>query len=171
MTAATIADPDARIKILTGDDWGPWLVETLQAAEVSVSMSVYMLSHHWRVPTRHKLNLLAELEDCARRNLVCRGILAGASQIKSREVFNRDAAEALTVAGWKIRQMQGARLLHEKIILIDRRISVIGSHNISKASLASNHDTSIAIESAPLARQMFELFWRRWRDASEMGSA
>lgn len=166
-----IADPDARFKILSGDDWGPWLVKTLQAAEASISLSVYMISHHWRVPTRHKLNLLAELQDCARRDLACRGIVACSSQINAREAFNRDAAEALMEAGWKIRQMQGPRLLHEKIMLIDRRISIIGSHNISKASLASNHDTSIAIESAPLARQIFELFWRRWRDASKIGGA
>lgn len=164
MSETPILDPEARIRILSGDTWGPWLARALREARQSVLLSVYMISHHWRVPNRHRLNLLAELADCAKRGLTCRCITAASETMNTREAFNRTAATELQAAGWKVRPMTGPRLLHEKIILIDRRLTLIGSHNISKASLTSNHDTSVAIESETVAKETFRLFWQRWRE-------
>lgn len=157
--------PD-QLQLLTGDDWGPWLIEALKAAQTSVYFSIYMVSHHWRVPNRFRLNLLETLAECARRGLNCRGILAASESIQSRSPFNQGAAEALTAAGWKIRMMTSPHLLHEKIILLDRNTAIVGSHNISQASLTTNHDTSIAITSPDLAAQVYRLFWERWRTAN-----
>lgn len=163
-----ITDPAATIQLLTGDDWGPWLVETLSHAQQSILLSLYMISPHWRVPTRFRLDMLDTLAQCARRGVECRGILASSETIQSRKPFNQDAAKALIDAGWKIHGMR-QRLLHEKTILIDRRLAIIGSHNISKASLASNYDTSVAIESKALAEQAWRIFWERWRTTQPWG--
>ena len=165
MTTHQITDPDAKMQILSGDGWGPWMMKTLQKAEKSVFMSIYMVSPHWRVPNRFKLDLLATLQGCAERGLTCRAIIASPKTIKTRDAYNAEAARELLQAGWKVKMMEGARLLHEKFMLVDNRIAVIGSHNLSKASLTSNHDTSIAIESEALAKEVHTLFWERWRTA------
>ena len=167
MKPIPIEDPAAQITLLSGDAWGGWITRALRAAEKSVLVSMYMVSPHWRVPNRFKLNLLDDLENCARRGLICRAILASPTTIATREAYNATAAKSLADAGWKIRMMVGARLLHEKTMIVDRRISIIGSHNISKASLTSNHDTSVAIESAPVAEAVYRLFWERWRVATK----
>lgn len=156
--------PD-QLQLLTGDDWGPWLIETLKSAEESILFSIYMVSHHWRVPNRFKLDLLESFNDCARRGLRCRGILATSESIQSRSPFNQGAATLLMKAGWKIRGIGKPHLLHEKVILIDQKTAVIGSHNISRASLTTNHETSVAITSQDLAAQVYRLFWERWRAA------
>lgn len=169
MTPKPITDPGASMTLLSGDAWGPWLIAALQAAEKSVLLSIYMVSPHWRVPNRFKLDMLATLQNCAARGLICRGILAAPATIKTRETYNNDAARALAQSGWKVRMMEGARLLHEKFLLIDGRLTVIGSHNISKASLTSNHDTSIAIESEIVGADVYRLFWERWRAATKAG--
>lgn len=169
MTPQLITDPDAKLWLLSGDSWGPWLIKALQRAEKSVLLSIYMVSPHWRVPNRFKLDMLATLQDCATRGLICRAIIAAPATIKTRDAYNADAAEALTAAGWKVKMMAGARLLHEKLMILDRRLTVIGSHNISKASLTSNHDTSVAIESKVMADEVYRLFWERWRTAAKGG--
>lgn len=165
MTAPFITDPAAEFALLSGDDWGPFLVKALRRAQASVILSIYLISPHWKVPNRFKLDLLGELCECARRGLICRGILAGPSQIETRQVYNRQAAKQMIEAGWKIRFTSGPRLLHEKILLLDRDTLLIGSHNLSKASLTSNLDTSIAIRSTPLADLIHRQFWQRWRVA------
>ena len=165
MKFETLTDPAATLQLLTGDDWGPWLIEALKGARASIHFSIYMVSHHWRIPNRFKLDLLETLAKCAQRGLRCRGLLAASESIQSRTPFNQGAAEALTAAGWKIRMMPNPHLLHEKVILLDRRTVVIGSHNISRASLTTNHDTSIAVTSPDLAAQVYRLFWERWRAA------
>lgn len=167
MTPPTITDPGATLTLLSGDTWGPWTIQTLRNAETSVLLSIYMVSPHWRVPNRFKLDMLEALKECATRGLICRGILAAPATIKTRETYNTEAASALESAGWKMRMMKGARLLHEKLMIVDRRISMVGSHNISKASLTSNHDTSVAIESAAFADAAYRLFWERWRVATK----
>lgn len=169
MTPTPITDPDATMTLLSGDAWGPWVIEAIRKAEKSVLMSVYMVSPHWRVPNRFKLDMLAALQGCATRGLICRAILAAPATIKTRDAYNADAAEALTAAGWKVKMMTGARLLHEKFMILDRRLTIIGSHNISKASLTSNHDTSVAIESMEMAEAAYRLFWERWRAATKAG--
>jgi phosphatidylserine/phosphatidylglycerophosphate/cardiolipin synthase-like enzyme len=59
--------------------------------------------------------------------------------------------------------MPDKKTLHEKILLLDKQIAVIGSHNISKASAISNFDTSLAVESVLLAERLYRQFWERWR--------
>lgn len=160
---APLADPAAAITLLSGDDWGPWLAAALQAATQSVLVSVYMISPYWRVPNRHGLNLLGLLQGCGQRGLTCRAVLADPRQINTREAFNARSGTALIAAGWKVRTLRGPHVLHEKLLVLDERITLIGSHNLSKASLTSNHDTTLAVESARLAQQAKRLFWTRWR--------
>ena len=64
--------------------------------------------------------------------------------------------------------MPDARTLHEKIMIVDKSLSLVGSHNISKASATSNYDTSLAIRSIPLAERLHRQFWERWRLAKTL---
>lgn len=158
-----LSDPNASLILLAGDDWGPWLARSLKATTQSVLVSIYMISPYWRVPNRHGLNLLGLLQECGRRGLYCRALLADPRQINTREAFNTRSGAALIEAGWKVRTMKGPHVLHEKVLVLDERITLIGSHNLSKASLTSNHDTTLAVESTLLAQQVKRLFWTRWR--------
>jgi phosphatidylserine/phosphatidylglycerophosphate/cardiolipin synthase-like enzyme len=59
-------------------------------------------------------------------------------------------------------------VLHEKFIVIDRQLAILGSHNISRASMASNYDTSLAIHSVQVAERLYRQFWERWRLATPL---
>jgi phosphatidylserine/phosphatidylglycerophosphate/cardiolipin synthase-like enzyme len=163
-----IHDPTARLTLLTGDDWAPYLQRAIRDSLDSIMLSVYMISHHWRLPTKFGFNLLDELANAAFRGITCRAVIGNPEQrATGREQFNRTAATLLMEAGWKVRQMSG-RVLHEKFIVIDRQISILGSHNISRASMASNYDTSLAIHSMQVAERLYRQFWERWRLATPL---
>lgn len=168
MATDTLADPAATIQILTGDAWAPWLVAALRTAARSVHISVYMISPHWRAPGWTSLDLVEELANVTRRGLDGRLIVDQPNVPYTTHPFNVKAARALAAAGWKVRVMPDARTLHEKVILIDRHLSIIGSHNLSRASAASNYDTSIAIHSAAVGERIYRQFWERWRRASPL---
>lgn len=159
------ATGEATLILLSGDHWGPWLNAALRQAQTSILLSVYMVSHHWRAHRKGDLNLLETLEQAAHRGVDCRAILGNPNARHTPENYNRDAGQRLAAAGWRIRTFTGPRVLHEKTILIDRQIALIGSHNLSRSSAASNFDTSIAIESPDLATLIFKQFWDRWRTA------
>lgn len=161
-------DPEARIEILTGNDWAAWYKEHLKAATSSVLVSVYMLSPYWRGPVNTKLDLIADLAAAAQRGLTCR-LIVDQPNVNYRTLpFNVRSALRLQEAGWKVRVMPDNPTLHEKVTVIDEAISVVGSHNISKASAVSNYDTSLAVYSPLLADRLKTQFWRRWRLAETL---
>lgn len=165
MTNESIKEASVNMWLLTGDDWSSWFESAIDEATTSLHLSIYMISSHWRAPELNRVNLIRTLENAALRGLNCRGIIDQPNISGRREPFNVKAAQKLTAAGWKIRVMPDARTLHEKTLLIDKRLSVIGSHNISKASVVSNYDTSLAVDSPALAERLYRQFWERWRIA------
>ena len=151
------------IHLLTGDDWAPWFVNAVDQAVSSVHLSIYLLSDHWRSPEVGNLDLVNTLAQASVRGLNCRCIIDQPHVVNRQLKYNIKAAAKLQASGWKIRVMPDKKTLHEKILLLDKQIAVIGSHNISKASAISNFDTSLAVESALLAERLYRQFWERWR--------
>ena len=109
------------------------------------------------------LDLVNTLAQASVRGLNCRCIIDQPHVVNRQLKYNIKAAAKLQASGWKIRVMPDKKTLHEKILLLDKQIAVIGSHNISKASAISNFDTSLAVESALLAERLYRQFWERWR--------
>lgn len=163
MKKQDLAVADANLTLLTGDDWAPWFEKSINEATNSLHLSIYMISDHWRSPEVGQLNLVKTLAQAAQRGLNCRCIIDQQKVLNRRIRFNTQAAIKLQNAGWKIRVMPSQQTLHEKVLLIDKHTTVIGSHNISKASAISNFDSSLAIESQPLAEKIYRQFWERWR--------
>ena len=109
------------------------------------------------------LDLVNTLAQASVRGLNCRCIIDQPHVVNRQLKYNIKAAAKLQASGWKIRVMPDKKTLHEKILLLDKQIAVIGSHNISKASAISNFDTSLAVESVLLAERLYRQFWERWR--------
>lgn len=168
MSIETIQDPLAEIQIITGDDWAPWFTKAASEAQASLHLTYYMISPYWRGPNATSFNLVKVLASAAQRGLTCRLIIDQPNVAFTTRPFNARAGEALVRAGWKVRVMPDARTLHEKIMIVDKSLSLVGSHNISKASATSNYDTSLAIRSIPLAERLHRQFWERWRLAKTL---
>lgn len=164
-SSVPLAVANENIHLLTGDDWAPWFVNAVDQAVSSVHLSIYLLSDHWRSPEVGKLDLVNTLAQASVRGLNCRCINDQPHVVNRQLKYNIKAASKLQASGWKIRVMPDKKTLHEKILLLDKQIAVIGSHNISKASAISNFDTSLAVESALLAERLYRQFWERWRVA------
>ncbi|MEY3787965.1 MAG: hypothetical protein RIQ94_379 [Pseudomonadota bacterium] len=151
------------IILLSGDDWAKWFVTEVNQAKNSIHLSIYMISDHWRSPELGNLDLVKTLADAGRRGLNCRCIIDQPHVVNRRIKFNTKAARKLIESGWKVRVMPTTRTLHEKVLVLDDRLCVIGSHNISKASAISNFETSLAVYSEALAKRVHRQFWERWR--------
>ena len=164
-SSAPLPVASENIHLLTGDEWAPWFVKAVDQAVSSVHLSIYLLSDHWRSPEVGNLDLVNTLAQASVRGLNCRCIIDQPHVVNRQLKYNIKAAAKLQASGWKIRVMPDKKTLHEKILLLDKQIAVIGSHNISKASAISNFDTSLAVESVLLAERLYRQFWERWRVA------
>ncbi len=48
--------------------------------------------------------------------------------------------------------------IHSKFMVIDKKIAIIGSHNLTKYAMERNREVSIVIESEEIAKKLIEIF-------------
>lgn len=64
---------------------------------------------------------------------------------------NQKAYELLKEAGVKVRFDKEARVTHNKLIIVDRYITILGSHNWTYTALKVNNESSVLIKSRSVA--------------------
>jgi phosphatidylserine/phosphatidylglycerophosphate/cardiolipin synthase-like enzyme len=61
-------------------------------------------------------------------------------------VQQQSAVDELKKFGCKARQLHSKRLLHTKLMIIDKKSVIIGSHNYTQHAFSSNYEASIFVE-------------------------
>lgn len=124
-------------------------------------------------------DLVLALCRAARRGVDVQLMLPARTDVPLLVAAARSFYETMLQAGIRIYERQGA-VLHAKTMVVDRRVSVIGSTNLDYRSIEYNLELSVVIRSQKLGAQMVDLFendvrfsrqilpthWRRrhWRD-------
>lgn len=158
------------IVLLPDGEWARYLVHALRAARQSVKLSTFLASHRWASAPKSGINLLNELQDVASRGIQCRAILAQVNTRLTPDTPNVGAVKKLQEAQWLVRMARG-RLLHEKVIIIDKSLVLVGSHNISGNSVYRNNEMSVAIRDPMIADQATQVWWSRWNAAINANQA
>ena len=75
---------------------------------------------------------------------------------------NMEAYEMLSAGGVQVRWAPFSfKLLHSKLLIVDGRTALIGSHNLSNSALMENREVSVLVE-GPIVAEFLELFERDW---------
>lgn len=76
--------------------------------------------------------------------------------------INRDAAKWLMERTVYVRCLGARRICHAKLVLVDERIAVIGSHNWGVGSLTGNFEVSVVVEDVGQVKRLAEHFDGLW---------
>jgi phosphatidylserine/phosphatidylglycerophosphate/cardiolipin synthase-like enzyme len=112
-------------------------------------------------PTRH---LIRELRSARVRGVDVR-VIFDRGKIPNRSSLNRvngRAAAALRRAGVTVEFEAPERVTHSKVVIIDGRSTLVGSHNWTANSLLTPGDASVVIDSPAVAEDFTRDFDRRW---------
>ncbi len=52
---------------------------------------------------------------------------------------------AIRQLGFKVKKLESKRILHTKLLMVDRQKVIIGSHNYTQNAFSSNHEASIFV--------------------------
>ncbi len=97
--------------------------------------------------------LIAALCNAGRRGVKVRLILAGRTDVQLVKIAGRAFYHPLMCAGCEVYEREGA-MLHQKSIVIDRKLSVIGSTNLDYRSIEFNLELSAIVRSEAFADQL-----------------
>lgn len=127
----------------------PFLYRLLHDARRSISMTMAYFA-----PDDELIGCLC---DAARRGVHVRLMLAGRSDARVVIWAGRAFYERLLDAGVDVYERQGA-MLHQKSIIVDGRISVMGSSNLDYRSIEFNLELSAVVRSEAFGAQLETLF-------------
>lgn len=149
--------PANDVNILTDSEYFPAVNELIKESKKSIYISMYIISYLPR--NEHSLisQLLNELANAHKRGIDIKVILDQQKIYSSRNPYNDLAYFFLKDAGINVDYDLPTRKLHNKLIVIDENIVVIGSHNWSKFALQENNEVSVVIKSPEVAGEFIKL--------------
>lgn len=142
----------AQVKDISSRAYEPAVIELLDGATESIVISMYSISLGTK--TRNPVRLLLDdlLEARARGVSVTLYLNTRfRDKTKSRLIENPEL-KRLKDAGCIIHLMPANRMLHDKLIIVDKRYVVEGSTNWSISALRNNHESATLIDSPRLAK-------------------
>lgn len=123
------------MKTLISSEYAPYVKELVKKAQKSIDICMY----DWRIYFNNPENPIQQV------NLEL--IRAAQRGVRVRALLNTDLVlDYLKNFKIKARTLKDNRVLHSKFIIIDEKILVIGSHNMTSNAISRNLETSIVID-------------------------
>ena len=111
--------------------------------------------------------LVAQLIQAAKRGVDAMVLLDrdATGQVFGSRIINKGAYKQLEAAGVPVRFDSTERVTHSKVLVIDGKDVVIGSHNWTQSSFTAYREASVHLVSSRLAEVLSADFAARWRSA------
>lgn len=134
-------------KILIGREFGPEIIDQIKNAKQSVKIIIY----DWRW----------YYEDIGSSIQIFNQELLKASNrgVDVSVVVNSDyVSQFLKNTKIKVKKLDSKKTLHIKLVVIDERIMILGSHNFTKNAFEINHEISVLIEDQDSIKKCLTFF-------------
>jgi phosphatidylserine/phosphatidylglycerophosphate/cardiolipin synthase-like enzyme len=132
---------------IIGAEYSQKLVELLDQCKQSVDLVCY----DWRWYPNQPGHKVQQFNNAVVR-AVNRGVIV-------RAVLNsKELIPLLQKLGVHARRLKDRRVVHSKLIIIDRELLIIGSHNFSRNAFGSNIETSLLVSIPKEVNRFHEFF-------------
>lgn len=155
---------NAQIQPAIATDYPRVVVPLLQAAGHSIDIMMYEWKWYSYEAAGGVEKFNIAFQAAARRGVKVRALLNIESMGSAITKINGKTAQQLQLAGCEVKFGQIGIATHAKLIIIDGRIMVLGSHNVSKGSFSRNQEASIIVDGGEAVRpyaDYFRLLWDR----------
>lgn len=153
---------DAKIQSAIATDYPKVVTPILQAATAKIDVIMYEWKWygHEKAGGVELFNLA--IMAAARRGVKVRLLLNIESMGHAITRINTHTASQFQMVGCEVKFGQIGVATHAKMLIIDDRFLVLGSHNISKGSFSRNQEASIVVEGGEAIRAYLDYFRLLW---------
>ncbi|MBI2838832.1 MAG: phospholipase [Acidobacteria bacterium] len=139
-------------ELVLDDAYGPKAVSLIGQARSSVTVAMYLMSAGGGVSEIER-----SLATAVGRKVVVRVVLEQSDDPDDDvTATNRATAERLRAAGVSVSFDCPERRSHLKILVVDSRLALAGSHNLTYSALRTNNEVSVMIDDPELAVRLEE---------------
>lgn len=148
-----IATRPGEIQVIADQEYFPTLLTLIQHARQSIELSMFIFKTTTS-PQNRPTMIAKELGNAVRRGVKVEILLEKSGYDPKLNEENEKVAAKLRRQGVTVRFDSPEVTTHTKVVIVDRRLVLLGSHNLTHAALAYNHEISLLIDSQPLADRL-----------------
>lgn len=141
-----------KLTIINDRDYYPTLLSLLSNA----NKSIYIAMFEFKSDTDEISKIVELLVSKAKKGVDVKVVLE--NTVDSNELTYR----RLLDNGVPVRFDTRSRTTHAKLVIIDERYVIVGSHNWSYMAMMRNHEASVLIDSPEIAQSETEYFMQIW---------
>ncbi len=139
--------------VLKNNDFFPALLKAIDEARDEIFISIFSFRagvHKRSYPDR----ILAHLGRAVKRGVNVKVVLENTGKTSDQlSAQNRKTKKLLEEQGVVVYLDSPKKTTHTKLIVIDQRLVILGSHNWTQSALKYNNEISLLVESQELARE------------------
>jgi len=139
------------ITILT-DDFYNFLRRKLNDPLSSISLLAYVINFQFYKKFYRSTHIFNRIIELHKKGISVRIILDSSTQLAHNHRANLFAVKRLTEAGIPVRMQATPTPQHAKAILIDDKLLIAGSHNLTQGSMVNPFELSFAITDIPVVK-------------------
>jgi phosphatidylserine/phosphatidylglycerophosphate/cardiolipin synthase-like enzyme len=151
--------------LLKNQEYFPALIKAIDEAKSEIIMSFFLFKagvHNSSYPDR----LLAHLTGAVQRGVKVVVILENSGgHDRSLDAENGLTKELLEKKGVEVYLDSPRKTTHTKLVVIDQRFILLGSHNLTQSALKYNNEISILLDNPDLAREAREYMQKIIKEA------
>ncbi len=151
----TIVTRPGEVRLLTDAEYYPTLQSMIGHATQSIDLAMFLFKTTGS--SRNRANALVQDLVAARKRGISVTILlekSGYDHDLNQE--NRKVGAYLQKQGLAVRFDSERTTTHTKVVVIDRRYSLVGSHNFTGSALSHNHEATLLVDNQALANELLE---------------
>ena len=151
----SVENSSGNIQVLADGDYFPTLLAMIGKAESSIDLAMFLFKTSKKNKRRNRPDQIRdELISSAKRGIRTRVFLEKSGYDEKINETNRRVAIDLEKAGITVIFDTPKKTTHNKMVVIDQRFSLVGSHNFTHAALTYNHELSLLIDDPGLAKKL-----------------
>ncbi len=143
---------------LPNRDYIKALHKALQEAKKSIHVTMFTMRYYPQYPNDANSIIISDLIDAKKRGVDVKIILDASNWNLNNTKQNKMVADSLKRAGIDVFFDPLEVTTHNKMIIIDGEITILGSHNWSYYALERNNEVSVLIRSKAVAQAFEKVF-------------
>jgi len=158
--------PAKDVQIITDRHYFGVVRKCFQEAQTSIKMMMFEAGYYEKYKDSPSNVLIRELIAAKRRGVEVKVILERREEKERATLRNMKTGSLLAKAGVEVVYDPLDITTHTKLLIIDDRISIVGSTNWTYNALEKNHEVSVLIRSPEVANNLQKYFQGVWNTCS-----
>ena len=153
-TLSVTAEPAKNVELISSGKYFDRVHSLLNEASKSVFVVMYSFRYYPEYPLSPSNILLQDLLNAKKRGVNVEVLLDVSNFDEKGAKENQKTGEILSRNGVKVHYDKIDVSTHAKVVVIDSRYAVVGSHNWTYYGLSKNNEFSVVIDSEELAKEL-----------------